>query len=310
MKVVVLGGAGFIGSHLVDRLLDEGAHVVCFTRHPPGLLSEEALLNPRLQVRAADIAEAAALFESLEGADVIAHLVSTTLPASSNLDPKFDVTTNLLGGLNILEAARALGVKRILFASSGGTVYGVPQQVPIKEDHPTEPTCSYGITKLAIEKYLSLYRGLHGVDSVVLRVANPYGERQRFGSVQGAVPVFIGKALRNEPIEIWGDGTVVRDFIHVSDVVTALIAAIYYEGPHRLFNIGSGSGVSLNQLVSLIGSTMGAQPKVTYRPARGFDVPTNVLSIDRAMTSLKWAPRMAMKDGISSLVASLSDLEL
>lgn len=308
MKVVVLGGAGFIGSHLVDRLLAEGTHVVCVTRHPPGLLSELALRHSRLQLRAADIAESAALIESMQDADVIVHLVSTTLPASSNLDPRFDVATNLIGALNILEAARAANVQRVVFASSGGTVYGVPQKVPLSEEHPTEPTSSYGITKLAIEKYLALYRHLHGIDSIILRISNPYGERQRLESVQGAVSVFIGKALRGEPIEIWGDGSVVRDFIHVSDVASAVLAAINYQGSQKVFNIGSGEGVSLNDLVRMIGDAMGREPGVIYKPARGFDVPRNVLSIERAKESMGWAPSMKIHEGILGLVSGLDPL--
>ena len=138
------------------------------------------------------------------GCDVCFHLISTTLPKSSNLDPVFDIETNLMGTVRLLNQVVKSGVGKVIFLSSGGTVYGPPQEIPIVETHPTNPICSYGITKLAIEKYLELFYQLHGVDYTVLRLSNPFGERQRIESSQGAVAVFLGKALRGEKIEIWG----------------------------------------------------------------------------------------------------------
>ena len=190
--------------------------------------------------------------QALEGAELVFHLASGSLPQSSNRDPHADVQVNLLGTLNLLEAARLTGVRRLVMVSSGGTVYGIPQAVPIPESHPTEPICSYGITKLAMEKYVALYRQLHGLQGLVLRVANPFGPRQRLDAAQGVVPVFLGKALRDEPLQIWGDGTTVRDFLDVADVVAALLAAARYNGNETLFNIGSGQGLSLNQLIVLL----------------------------------------------------------
>ena len=138
-------------------------------------------------------------------------------------------------------------IRKFIFVSSGGTVYGIPQEVPIKESHPTEPICSYGISKLAIEKYMNLFHLLHGMEYCVLRLANPFGERQRVAAAQGAVTVFLDKALRNEEIEIWGDGSVVRDYFYVSDAVSAMTKALAYEGSSGVFNIGSGVGQSLNR---------------------------------------------------------------
>jgi UDP-glucose 4-epimerase len=215
------------------------------------------------------------------------------------------VQVNLLGALKVLEAARLAQVKRVVMVSSGGTVYGVPQEVPIPEHHPTDPTCSYGINKLTIEKYVALYRQLHGLDGVVLRVANPYGERQRLDANQGVVPVFLGKALRGEPLQIWGDGSTVRDFLYVSDVVGALLAAVPYKGEERLFNVGSGQGLSLNQLVALLEAQLQQPLTVEYLPSRGFDVPTNVLCIERARRCLGWSPQVAVSEGLRRLCASI-----
>jgi UDP-glucose 4-epimerase len=306
MQAVVVGASGFIGSHLVDGLLAAGYRVKALARHLPGLISPVAQANPALKLCPLSMGDGLALQEAIEGADLVFHLASGSLPQSSNRDPQADVQVNLLGALKVLEAARLAQVQRLVMVSSGGTVYGVPQQVPIPETHPTDPTCSYGISKLAIEKYVALYRQLHGLDGLVLRVANPYGERQRLDATQGVVPVFLGKALRGEPLQIWGDGSTVRDFLHVSDVVDALLAAAHYQGEERLFNVGSGEGLSLNQLVALLGDELQRPLAVEYLPARGFDLLTNVLCIERAQRCLGWSPTVSVAEGLHRLCASLN----
>jgi UDP-glucose 4-epimerase len=307
MTAVVVGASGFIGSHLVDALLAEGLPVRALVREGPGLLAPTALANPRLEVLRVDMADAQALVQVCAGTEVVFHLASSTLPHSSNLDPGFDVSSNLLGALHVLEAVRHSGGARMVLVSSGGTVYGPPQQVPIPEDHPTEPTCSYGITKLAMEKYVALYRQLHGVQGVVLRVANPYGERQRLDAAQGVVPVFLGKALRGEPLEIWGDGSTVRDFLHISDVVAALLAAWRKPSGAFVFNVGSGTGLSLKGLVQLIEAELGRPLSVIHHPARSFDVPTNVLCITRAQRCWGWEPQVSVAEGLRRFHRSLRD---
>jgi len=154
---------------------------------------------------------------------------------------------------------------------------------------------------------VALYRQLYGLDGVVLRVANPYGERQRLDASQGVVPVFMGKALRGEPLQIWGDGSTVRDFLHVSDVVSALLAAGHYSGNANVFNVGSGEGLSLNQLVGLLETTLERSLVVKYLPSRGFDVPTNVLCIERAREHLGWSPKVSVAEGLRKVCASLID---
>jgi len=235
---------------------------------------------------------------AISGCDIIYHLVSTTLPKSSNNNPVYDIETNVIGTLRLLDLARKKN-KKIIFVSSGGTVYGIPEETPIRESHPTDPVCSYGITKLAIEKYLALYHRLYGLDYCVIRPSNPYGEKQRVTGAQGAVAVFLHKALRNEPIEIWGDGTVVRDFIYVGDLITAFVKALTYTGEHRIFNIGSGQGRSLNEVLAAIGALMGKEVRCTYTPSRSFDVPSNVLDISLASRFLDWAPKTSFQEGLS-----------
>lgn len=298
MKAVVIGASGFIGSHLVDALLAEGYKVLAVARRLPGLITPAARAHPALELLPLAMEDGVGLQQALRSADLVVHLASGSLPQSSNQDPHLDVQVNLLGALNVLEAVRLSGVRRLLVVSSGGTVYGVPQQVPIPESHPTEPTCSYGITKLAIEKYVALFLQLYGVDGIVLRVANPYGERQRLESSQGVVPVFLGRALRGETLEIWGDGSTVRDFLHISDVVGALLAAANYTGEHKTFNVGSGRGLSLRQLVELLEQELARPLEVKYQPGRGFDVPTNVLCIKQARRCLGWEPTVSVAEGL------------
>lgn len=298
-RCLVLGGRGFIGSHLVDALLDAGNFVRCFDRPHVTTLGEDHLANANFELYEGDLSCEADIVAALEGCDICYHLVSTTLPKSSNADPVFDVESNLLGTIRLLNHAVKAGVKKIIYVSSGGTVYGMPEQMPILETHPTEPTCSYGITKLAIEKYLALFNQLHGLDYTVLRIANPYGERQRIHASQGAVAVFLGKVLRSEPVEIWGDGSVVRDYIYIADVVDALLAVIEPTESEHVFNIGSDRGLSLNEVLIQVESVTGQVAVKRYMPSRVFDVPRNVLSIERAKYLIGWSPKVSFEQGIS-----------
>jgi len=303
MKCVVLGGAGFIGSHLVERLLAAGHAVRVFDLHDPG----PAGGFPRrrdIEWVSGNFLDPADVRRAVSGCAAAFHLVSTTLPKSSNEDPASDVESNVVGTLRLLETWRREGGGKVVFVSSGGTVYGVPRTVPITEEHPTHPISSYGITKLAIEKYLELYRVLHGVDYCVLRLANPYGERQRVASGQGAVTTFLQRAHRGEPIEIWGDGRVVRDYLYVGDVADALVRALDHKGERRVINIGSGVGRDLNQIVTAIERVLGRPVERRHQAGRVFDVPANVLDIGLARAELGWQPATAFEDGLARTLRS------
>lgn len=306
MRCLVLGGGGFMGSHLVDALLGDGHSVVVLDR--PNLQRFRTFKRGEdVHWIEGDALNPAEWYDHARGADVLYHLVTTTLPATSNAAPEFDVESNLVRTLRILEAAREAKIRRIVFASSGGTVYGTPQRLPIDEGHTTQPLSSYAIVKLAVEKYLELYRHLHGLEYRALRIANPYGERQNPRVAQGAVAVFLHKALRGETIEIWGDGSTVRDFVYVKDVARAMVLAGAVRDGERVLNIGSGCGTSILDLIERLEAIL--QRPITRRhlPARGFDVPISVLDVSRAATSLGWRPEIDLDSGLRRTLGWVQD---
>jgi UDP-glucose 4-epimerase len=297
MKIVLFGGGGFIGSAVTDRLLRDGHDVRIFER-PRVAMYREFGNGERLEWVAGDMQSPHDLASAIDGMDVVLHLASSTLPKNSNEDSVFDVQSNLVTTLQLLNAMVAGKVGKIIFISSGGTVYGEPKYLPIDELHPTNPLVSYGIIKLAIEKYMLLYERMHGIRTTILRVSNAYGERQRVETAQGAVSVFLHRALQGQAIEIWGDGSTTRDFIYVQDVADAFAKALEYEGQARILNISSGAGVSLKNLVLLLEESIGRRIEMRYLPGRPFDVPASVLSNELAKRELAWVPRVQLPEGI------------
>lgn len=300
INCLVLGGCGFIGSHLSEALVVRGHFVRIFDKRNVNTANISAI-QERVELVTGDFLNEDEMRDALRDIDVVVHLVSMTLPKSSNDNMVYDVETNIAGTLRLLNLARQQGVSKVVYASSGGTVYGVPRFQPITEEHPVDPLCSYGITKLATEKYLHLYQHLHGLDYTVLRIANPYGERQDPASGQGAVTTFVWRVLAGEPIVIWGDGSVARDFLYIADLVAAFLRVIEGETPSRLYNIGCGEPCTLNRLIEIIGAVTQTKPVVEYKPVRKLDVPVNFLDVSRAREELGWAPRLDLEQGIASL---------
>jgi UDP-glucose 4-epimerase len=287
-RVLVTGGAGFIGTHLVDSLIDKGYRVRVLDRIPVDL--HTAWENSEhIEYLMGDFSDHSMIDEAMKDVDIVYHLVSTTIPASSNIDPIFDVQSNLIGSLSLLDLALKGGVEKVIFVSSGGTVYGKPKSLPIKESDPTDPICSYGITKLAIEKYLHLYQELHGLDFQVFRLANPFGEGQRPGA-QGAIAAFMHRIVTGQPIEIWGDGSVVRDYIYIRDVVDVMVRGLEYTGTERVFNLGGGQGRSLNDIIETLGVVSGRPIERIYKSGRALDVPKSVLDISLIQREFSWQP--------------------
>lgn len=307
MKCLVLGGGGFIGSALVDRLLQDGHAVRTLVRPKAGDAHTPLEMDFTERIYG-DFLNVHDLRAAVRDVDVIFHLVSSTVPKSANDDPVWDAQSNLIGTLQLLQVVKENPVRKIVFASSGGTVYGPPKHPLIDERHPTDPITAYGVTKLAIEKHLRMFSRASEIQTLIMRVANPYGRRQRVDSAQGAVSVFLGRALSGLPIEIWGDGEVVRDYIYIDDVTDAFARSIYYEGNDGVFNVSTGVGTSLNQLLDLIDDALKRQVERIYRPGRPFDASANILDNSLAKRALNWAPTVNVRDGVSRTLSYLREV--
>ncbi len=305
MRCLVLGGGGFVGSHACEALLACGHDVRIFEKQH---VSKKNVLHLAHDIEwiEGDFTNQAHLDQIVQGMDCIVHTICTTLPKDSNENPMYDISSNVIPTLHLLQTAKKSGVKKIIFLSSGGTVYGIPRKIPIPEDHPTDPICSYGIQKLTVEKYLRLYYELHGMDYAIMRIANVYGERQRPNASQGAVTVFLYKALHKESIEIWGDGSVTRDYVYISDVARAIPLLVQYTGKHKLFNIGSGRGASLLDLIKIFERVIGSPMDIRFCPARQFDVPVNILDNTLAKRELLWIPEIDLEEGAKRTLKFLS----
>ncbi|MEW4461273.1 NAD-dependent epimerase/dehydratase family protein [Roseibium algicola] len=293
MKVLVIGGCGFIGSHVVDKCLQQGLSVRVMDTRPelyrPPLPGVDYVFH--------SLSDHHRLADTLSGVDAVVHLASTTVPSTSNLDPAADISGNLVPTVRLLEAMRASGTRKLVFFSSGGTVYGIPTKDPVPEDHPLNPISSYGIVKLAIEQYLRMEQQLHGLEFVALRPANIYGPRQAQVGLLGVIGTYLRKVAEDAPIEIWGDGSVVRDFVHVEDIADLCHRALT-SGASGSFNAGSGEGTSISQIVDIIGQTTGRTLEPVYKPGRNFDVPRVVLDIARAQATFGWQPAVPLRRGI------------
>ncbi len=294
MRSLVTGGCGFIGSHLVDRLIREGWGVTILDRDESpvwripdgvGFIREE--MNNR-----------GALEEAVSQADVVFHLAWSGVHQSSNQDLRGHVEMNLLPSVDLFDLCARHRVRKVVFISSGGTVYGRAVRLPIAEDHPTVPLNGYGAAKLAAESFLRLQTELHQLPHVILRPSVPFGERQNPDGIQGAVAVFMGKALRGEPIVIWGDGSVVRDFFHVADLADAFVAAAASPVTAGTYNVGSGVGVSLDELVAALREVTGIPVEVRYEEGRPFDAPAVVMDVSAIGRDLGWRPRVGFAEGL------------
>ncbi len=296
-QCLVLGGCGFLGSNLTYKLLGEGYRVRVFDS-PTANRTNLASIESQVDFFAGDFLNEADVDRALQDINFVCHLVGTTLPANSNSRPAFDVQSNVLGTINLLQASVRHRVRRVVFASSGGTVYGEPLRIPISEDHPTDPLCSYGIAKLTIEKYLRLFRDLHGLDYTILRIANPYGKYQKFTGEQGAVGIFLARVSEGQTITIWGDGSVARDYVYVEDVADAFVKALTQDSAYRVFNIGTGVGTSLRDLLRKIERVTGMTAKVEFAAGRPADVSANVLDSTRASKYMNWHAETDCETGL------------
>ena len=298
MNVLVLGGCGFIGSHVVDALLEAGHKVRVVDRMP------ERFRPPMDSVEYCffNYTSSSELKKALQGFNIVIHCISTTVPANSNRDPQADVSENLLGTLNLLDTMVKCNVSRIIYLSSGGTVYGVTESLPIGEEHALHPLCSYGVVKVAVENYLLMYQHLYGLEPVILRPSNAYGPRQYASGVQGVIPAFTNTILRRRPLDVWGDGSVVRDFLSVHDLASLCKLAVESKVT-GIFNVGSGQGHSIHTIIDVLSGILKVSPEIRYSSTRPYDIPEIVLDVRKAASVFGWGPTVSLEEGISEYVS-------
>jgi UDP-glucose 4-epimerase len=300
MASLVTGATGFIGQSLLQEFLRRGEKVLAISRDAltPCAGHGQLISWHRLPTSGAQ------WYTLLEQVSTVYHLGWSSLPQSSNADPLLDASDNILGSLRLLEAARKVPNVRVVFPSSGGTVYGVLSSAPATELHSTNPRCAYGISKLAIEKYLALYHELWGLDCVALRVSNAYGPGQLVGRNFGAISTFSAHAAAGKPITLFGDGSVIRDYIYVDDLIAALIAAGNHRGGPLVMNIGSGIGKSLNDIIAVL-RLIYPMLEVKHLSGRDFDVPVSILDVSLAKATLRWMPCISFEVGVERTAKAL-----
>jgi UDP-glucose 4-epimerase len=305
-RALVTGGAGFIGSTLVDRLLAEGHTIEVVDNLSTGSLANLADARSvgtgrfhfhQLDVRSPDVVELMARRHP----DVVYHLAAQADVRVSVTDPVFDADINVLGSLRVLEGARAAGVRKVVFASSGGTIYGDVEHLPVKESQPQKPLSPYGVAKKAVGDYLYAYRELHGLEFTALALANVYGPRQDLRGEAGVVAIFAGRLLSGEPCLIFGDGKQTRDFVFVDDVVDAFSRA-GERGTGLLCNIGTGAETSINDLYAAMARNAGVNQPPIYAPARPGELQRSVLDPSRAALHLGWKPWTTVEKGTAAVL--------
>lgn len=302
MKILVTGGAGFIGSHIVDRLVAQNAGVVVVDDLSTGLAAN---VNPAARLVRLDIAkdDLKPLFAA-EQFDFVVHLAAQTAVPKSMTAPDYDCNVNILGTVNILEASRQTGVKRVVFSSTAA-VYGAATDVPIPEDAILAPSSFYGLSKVTAESYFRLYREIFGLEYIILRYANVYGERQGDGGEGGVVSIFTRLLAAGRQLDIFGDGNQTRDFVYVGDVAAANLRALVSPAANAVYNISTGTETSVNDLAATLATVAGREATIRYLPAREGDIYRSCLDNRKGVKALSWQPQTPLGEGLSATYRAL-----
>lgn len=295
-KTLVLGASGFLGLNLIRSLIDKGEYPRILVR-PGYSFSRLQSMSSHFELRVGDFQDDFVLEQSLEGIETVYHLVTTTFPSTALHSSYYDVSTNLLPTIRLIEASLKHSVSRIVYASSGGTIYGEPLQTPIHEDHPLHPVSAYGQSKYMVESYLNFYARTSKLKVNVLRISNPYGEEQKPFGFQGIVAAAMNAAHTGEKISIIGDGSAVRDYLYIQDVIQALQIAGNSDSSWVL-NISSGIGRSTNEIIATIEKISGKKILREMKPARVGDVQTNILDNRKALEKIGWQPLIGLEEGL------------
>ncbi len=299
MRTILLGAAGFIGTNLVIALAKEPDNqITVVDRNKEHFKTMEDMHLPRVTFIESELTADTDYEALLKDQEIVYHLISTTVPTTSNQQIAQELTGNVVLSANLLEACVHQGVKKVVFLSSGGTVYGKEADCPLSEKTPTNPITSYGVQKVTIEKLLYLYRYMHGLDYRIIRLTNPYGPYQRPNGVLGAVTTFSYRALKGDEIQVYGDGSVVRDFIYIDDAVRGILKIVNGDDRHHTFNLGCGYGTSIRKVLETIEETLGIEMNVKYTEARKVDVPVNYLDITRYETAYGALDPISLSEGI------------
>ncbi|MGH7915553.1 MAG: NAD-dependent epimerase/dehydratase family protein [Candidatus Binataceae bacterium] len=306
MRILVSGGAGFIGSHTVDALAARGGNEIVVIDDLSAGKREQ--VNPRARFYQADLRDAPAVRGVIERErpEVLVHLAAQMDVRRSVADPAFDAQVNLVGFLNLMEAGRERGLRRVVFSSTGGAIYGEQERFPCDEEHPLRPVSPYGVAKLATEKYLFFYHAQYGIDYVALRYANVYGPRQDPHGEAGVVAIFCGRILEGRPVTIYGDGGQTRDYVFVGDVVRANVAALAGTVSGAL-NIGTGVETSVNQLYETLARTAGTSRAAEFGSARAGEQRRSAILPGRAAQELGWRPQVELSEGLAQTLRFFRD---
>ncbi len=302
-KCLVLGGDGFLGSHLIDDLLARGYDVRVFDRFHKGRIKNLQHLKGKIEFQKGDFLNKRHLARALKGVQYVFHFVSLSTPASTANDPQREIKLNLEGTLQLLDLCVKEGVEKVIYPSSGGAVYGNTLEEVASETTQARPMSPYAVTKLAIEEHLHFYRRQYGLQFVIYRIANPYGERQDPNGIQGAIPIFMKHMMKNEVLDLYGN--TVRDYVYVKDVTSFMAENFAEKHRNSTYNIGSGRGIALFELVLMLSKTTQSMPRIRRLEKRPFDVQKIVLDISRASEEFGFYPITSLEVGLEKTYAAL-----
>lgn len=294
-RVLLIGGNGFIGSHIADYLLKDGYAVRILDRY------RERFRSPLSGVEyvEGDFSHPDSLKTALRGYNTVVHLAHCGVPATSVAAPEREVIDSIAGFSQMLDLLKGSDVERFLLFSSGGAVYGVLDQIPAGESFCGWPISPYGVAKIAMEKYLHMFSYLNGLSYQIIRPSNAYGPRQNFLGAQGVIAIFIHRILTRQTIEIWGDGSAVKDYIFISDLARAVLALLKSGCSNDVFNVGSGTCVSVNDLLAVIQDVTGLKADIKYTAVRRQDVQKVVLSCKKIVQNAGWQSEVGIREGIT-----------
>lgn len=296
-NILILGGGGFIGSNLTEFLINAGESVIVFSKKEPNYSNS---ISDKIKIIIGDFDNLETIEKIFEKnqIDIVVHLISSILPATPL--EKVLKNTEITSTIKLLDIMRKRGVNKIIFFSSGGAVYGANGQKINTEDSPTNPINFYGWLKLTIESYIQMNHRIHGLNYIILRPSNAYGKKQNIQGHQGLIAVTLGKLLQNKPIEIWGDGKIVRDYIYIDDLCRALVLLIKNRRWNNIYNVGSGKGTSVNEILGIIKKMIGINFIINYKENRKVDVPINILDNSKLKNSIPWGKLTSLEKGVKT----------